>query len=224
MDLHAILLEIEQHGLPLVMLVMIIVVWFIPWVRSMQGSSNRASSPTDLETEQFEKSVIYDMEITQAITDILEEFGAQWAVLWQFHNGVISTAGVPFMKMSVTHEATAPDFEPRGAPYINIPISIFSDALQALQKTPILYVTLEGKYASIANIYRREKVHHGYYIRILNEKERLIAALSLTYAKPHKISEEDYSKVNGYANRISILLAKLAVSYPKKQRSTDRKS
>jgi hypothetical protein len=222
MTIHQILLEIEQHGLPLVMLVMIIVVWFIPWVKTMQAPQKR-EAPTALEVEQFEKTVIYDMEITQLLTDLIKEFGAQWAVLWQFHNGVISTAGVPFMKMSVTHEATAPNFEARGAPYINIPISIFSDALAALQKQCVLYISMDSKFTSITGIFKRENVHHGYYIRVLNEKERMIAVLSLTYAKSHKIDDNGCVDLIAYSSRIAILLSKLAMAYPKKQRAGDRK-
>jgi len=223
MTIHQIILEIEEHGLPLFMLVMLVVVWFIPWVKSMQGASKRNTLPTDDEQEMFEKTIIYDMEITQVLTDCIREFGAQWGILWQFHNGIMSTAGVPFMKMSVTHEATAPDFEPRGAPYINIPTSIFSDALQTLQKVCVLYVPLDSKFGSITSIFRKEKVHHGYYIRVLNEKDRLIAAMSITYAKAHKIEEDEYPKLKVYATRIAILLAKLATAYPKKQRIGDRK-
>jgi hypothetical protein len=222
MTVHEIILEIEQHGISLVMLIMIIVLWFIPWVKTMQEKSKREASPTDKEAKMFEDTVVFDMQITGILEELVKEFDAQWVVLWQFHNGVISTAGVPFMKMSVTHETAAPNYGTRGAPYVNIPISIFSEVLAALQKKCFLYVTADGKYSTMTAIYKKEEVNHGYYIKVTNERGSLIAVLSITYSTDTLIKDADIPKVKTYANRIAIMLGQLAVAYPKRNRVGDR--
>jgi hypothetical protein len=213
--------QIEEHGWAPALFLGLLFFWFIPWVKKMQAERDKPTivEVADKDLEEMEQVIHLDAAIQVLLEEIRTELNSHWVDLWQFHNGVRSITGVPFLKMSVTHEAFSKDFDPRLGPYVNIPIGIFSDVLIDVQQHGIVPVNLQSRYTAIVNIYQREGVKYGLYTRVSNASGKMIGVVSVTFARmPTEHEMPDYEKLHSYAGRISMLLAQLSVVSPLRHR------
>lgn len=202
---------IENHGLSLVLLLVIVFLWFVPWVKDLQTKSKKMGATDD---HPLTRTIEIENNITTILAQISKDFECQWATVWQFHNGMLSAGGVPFMKMSVTHEFSVAGVVPRLELYQGIPISVFIDAIKDVEKDGCLHVNMKSKFASIVNSYKRDGVKSGYFVRINSTKGTMIGILSISYNNTYKKHDlERIAELKVYSARIAAHLEELASYY-----------
>jgi hypothetical protein len=223
MDINVIslwLTEVEQHGITLVLLMMILFLWFIPWVKQMQRA---AAIKNDEKEDSLALQVKYEAEVNRILGALSDKLKCQWAVLWQFHNGTATIGGVPFLKTSVTNEVTDPEYAPRGDLYQQIPVSVFIDAIIKIKEDGYLTIGVNDKnYLPIVNSYKRDGVQRGYFVRVDDIHGRMVGILSVSFAVDNLgLFDRQVEDLKNYASRISMALAQIAAVTPPQHRRKD---
>jgi hypothetical protein len=213
-ELRSLMLLIENHGFTLILLIAVLV-----WI--VYPILQRGLKPhPDVHT--LEQAIEIEKTIVSVLAQIADEFGAQWSVLWQFHNGAVSVAKVPFVFMSVTHEYSAAGMLPRGPMYKGIPISVFASAVAAIVEKGHLVVTLKSPFQAIVSSYKRDGVKSGVFTRIRSSKGALMGVLSISYSKNRRYpTEKEIADLQVYAARLASLLEQLVSEYRPHRRIGD---
>lgn len=203
---------IESHGLSLVLLILLLVTFVIPWVVKMQKYYESGRNEGHEESEYIDEIIDLESGIIESLGQLAVEMDGQWATLWQFHNGTSSVDGVPFVKMSITHEFTAGSVRPRFELYQGIPISVFVDAITAIRVEGYLEVDSSSQFKSLVNSYKRDGINHAILIPVKNTAGKMVGILSVAYSKARRVShtEERKQAMQNSAIGISIQLSQLA--------------
>ena len=211
----------NEYGWPSILFLMLLFLWFIPWVKSIKNKSEKNEG----QAEYLQKTILgIESDINKILAQIGQELKCQWAVLWQFHNGTMSLGGVPFIKMSVTHEFVAVDYAPRADIYQGMPISVFIDAVIDVQEKGFLKVDLQDKkYQSVVNSYKRDGVGCGYIVSVEDTNSQMLGLLSMTWKMEamNDLSEAHITSIKGYSARLSMLLRQLSSLFKVPQRRWD---
>jgi len=216
------LILFNTYGWPAVMFIFIIIVWFIPWVKKMQSRDTVVASVD--KKEEVERMSNFEIEITNILTEAGKDVDADWAVLWQFHNGTNTVAGLPFIKMSVTNEYAKYGVTPRSEKYQGIPIGVFADAVARIETDGFLRVDLNSEYKAIANSYKTDGVECGYLFRINNVQGNFVGILSVSYRSCVDLNESQINIVKGYGARIAMTMVAMAATFsPRNRRKGDKK-
>lgn len=208
---------IEQHGLSLVLLVFMIIYWFIPWIKGLQKKEEQSDEyeitlqMRAREQELVSKILTADAEINVLLCEMLEHFNAQWVTLWQFHNGISSIGGVPFLKISATHERTAPDINPLAHVYKDMPVSLFLDEkTSAFDKEVIsVMVTDPAANSAIRNIMRSARIGKTFIGTIRGLNGGLLGVITMSFCDIKWIADEEYELIRSYSSRAAIALSNL---------------
>ncbi len=207
-NIEVILKLIEKYGLSLVLLVVVVFTWIIPEIKRMRDRDNHDGN------KRLEKTLVIEQSIVNVLNQTINDLNCQWAVVWQFHNGMLSAARVPFMKMSVTHEATANEVISRGESYQGIPIAVFIDAVMAVIENGVLHINLYCPYQSVVNSYKRDGVASGNLAVLKDIKDNTMGILSISYKdRTTPLNNEELEKFKEASVRVSVLLEELAQAY-----------
>jgi hypothetical protein len=208
---------IENHGLSLVLLIFMISFWFIPWVKRLnkkeeivddyQAIIDRRESQQAL-TEKIFKA---DSEINCILSEMLAHYEAQWVTLWQFHNGVNSIAGVPFLKISATHERTSIFVSPKAHMFKDMPVSLFLDDNAYLIEKEVSSLSLiDNKVNSaIRNLMASNNAKKMFIGIVRGVNGGLIGAITMAFIDDVWLSDEDYGQIRSYSSRSAIALSNL---------------
>lgn len=212
-----ILALIEKHGLSLVLLIFMGIYWFIPWIKRLQKKEDE-NDDYDLILQQREreqelvgKILAADSEINVLLCEMLEHFEAQWTTLWQFHNGISSIGGVPFLKISATHERTTPDVTSLAHLYKDMPVSLFLDEKTSTFDKEIMSVYLvdPATNSAIKNIMRSAGISKTFIGTIRGLNGGLLGVITLSFRGEIWLSDEEYGQIRSYSSRAAIALSNL---------------
>lgn len=107
MDIEKILTLIENHGITLVFL-LVLVAWLRPKLDDMWKLLMKMANPDKEPTEQcIERANAADDQIMAILRAIQKEFRASRAYVFQYHNGGENIMGGAFSRVSCTHEVVA---------------------------------------------------------------------------------------------------------------------
>lgn len=214
-SIEKILQLVERFGLSLVLLILLVVLWVIPEVKRLRKKAD------DIEDvgKRFESTLLTEHKIVSLLNQAVVDLGCQWAIIWQFHNGMLSAARVPFMKMSVTHEATSGGLAPRGDAYQAIPIAVFIEAVVEVIEKGYLSVDLSAPYQSVVNSYRRDGVKYGSFVPLKDTKGGVMGVFSISFAEREEpLTDAEIEKMKCLSIRVSVLLEELADAYKRPRR------
>jgi len=206
---------VENHGISLVMLILMLLVWFIPWVKDMQERDKRRRRTTDY---PYDGSVILeqlakiDSQIDTALAETAVKYGAKYSTLFQFHNGVVSFAGVPFLKMTATHQYVTTGMVPDANTYKDIPLSLFADVVVDLAKNKIVIVHNSDK-AATSPLNGRMDTHNVSTLvlcGLFNLSGHLIGAFSVSTENHRDYTKAEIENLKSVASRISIGICSMA--------------
>lgn len=212
---------IEEHGLSLVLLVFMIIFWFVPWVKRLnkkeeivdeyQAMIDKRESQQAL-TEKIFKA---DSEINILIAEMLAHYSAQWVTLWQFHNGVNSIAGVPFLKISATHERTSTTVSPKAHMFKDMPVSLFLDDNAYLIEKEVSSLSLfdEKVNSAIRNLMGTNQCQKMFIGIVRGVNGGLIGVITMAFLQDTWLTDEDYGLIRSYSSRAAIALSNLVTLY-----------
>lgn len=195
---------IDRYGLPLVGLV-VLIVWLRPkmdevW-RKMMGLGPK-------ENESVQKLLKADVEINGLLQEALIRFAGHWATVWQFHNGSMSMAGVPFLKLSATHEMTDNLHGAVAYLFQNMSTSLFSDNTMLMyQKRVVLLDTNDlALNSAVRNAMLTYKIVRSYMAGINDSRGCLVGAFTVSYDDHHDLTLAQQDLIAEYADRAGMLL------------------
>ena len=200
---------LNKYGWPAVFFLFGLFVWFIPWIKELKYNSEAKKMIES--TDSVSDIIELEKDLTIILGQIANTIKCQWAVIWQFHNGSVSLGKIPFIKMSVTNEYNVAEVNSRGQLYQDLPISLFTDALDVINDKGVLKVNVTGtKYSTITSAYKSDGISCGYFTRLTNAKGKFIGVLSVSFLKDIDLSNDKIIALTGFASRISMCLVKVA--------------
>ena len=208
---------IETHGLSLVLLVLMITFWFVPWVQKLSSKDDLSDEYQSLiekreESQAFTEKVFKaDAEINIIISEMLHHYAAQWVTLWQFHNGVNSIAGVPFLKISATHERTAANVNPKAYLFKEMPVSLFLDNSSTLVDKEVMSISVCdcNANAAIRNLMSSSDIKKSFIGIVRGVNGGLIGVITMGFLEEIWLSDEDYDHIRSFTSRTAIALSNL---------------
>lgn len=219
------LILFNTYGWPAVMFLFIMFWWFVPWIKRMITKTEKTPAPYE-DTHDIAILNASDAQINTLLGQACQKSRSHWCVLWQFHDGIKTIAGIPYVKQSVTHEYNVDGVEPRGAKYQGLPIGLFADALLEINKRGYIEViTGNTPYKTIENAYKSDGVSNGMFFRVCDIANKMVGILSISYETLTVIDLDTIEAMQGFASRIAMSLGSLAASrkhaHPLR-RSTDK--
>ena len=208
--LGAILLFVKDYGLPLVGLVLLIM-WLKPkadeaWSVLMDRA--KQVQPHNVQKE-FDKMLEVDLDVNVLIAEALHETNSDYVTIWQFHNGAISFGGIPFLRLSVTHQQVRSGLFGWGHTYQNLPTSLFV-ACKAFREMGDNFAIVEccdsNGNETIIGILRAHDIKSMFVQPVRDSHGMLIALITISYTKPCSRVDEQRKIFSNYALRLSILL------------------
>ena len=208
-ELGTILDLINKYGLPLVLLV-ILMIWIKPKVDDVWNLLiGKVSKSDDKDDECLREIIECENNVNMILHELVLKYKIARAVVWQFHNGVRSITGIPFMRLSITHEYTT--IVPVIQLYQNIPMSFVSNTVQELLDNDYVVVH-EGdiQYGASATELKNAQLKTVLYVAIRDPRNCLFGALSLSFAEDMEFTEDELDEFNHYSYRISAILETMA--------------
>ena len=145
-------------------------------------------------------------------------------MLWQFHNGTMTSSGAPFIKLSATHEYSINGVQSRSDIYQNIPLSIFSNIISDIKKGGYVRVDRTTGYSTITSVHELCEVGCGYHFRVNDYYGNIVGILSITFIKENVVlTNVQIQEMKEYSNKITILLSKVQLlTGQRNRRKTDK--
>jgi hypothetical protein len=153
-----------------------------------------------------------DMDLNVLITEALHEIDADYVTIWQFHNGAVSFGGIPFLRISVTHQQIRSGLLGWGHAYQNLPTSLFvacrsfKEMIDERRGAVINCDEREGN-ETIMGILLAHRIKELYVWPIRNSNGTLIALMTFSYTSKLKEKPENFDSIlNDYTTRGCVLL------------------
>jgi len=141
------------------------------------------------------RSIEQDVRVCVLLNLMLERTQASRVLLAQFHNGESLSSGKHFMRISVTHEATAPGVAPLSKYLQNMPLSRLASEIDVLVKSKVLYISdHEGLAVRCRQYLRRFGIAHIVQF-LVSDGNRPIGVLAFHYNHPSPPPEIDHKQV-----------------------------
>lgn len=146
-----------------------------------------------------------DNETNLILRDAMIRNGSCRVAIWQFHNGVRSLGGIPFLRLSITHEQT--DISPVMSLYQNIPLSLYSNVISALlTKNYLILQRDEPEYETMKLMMKDTGVCTKIFLPIKDYRGKLYGAISFAWLESRKLTLEEVEDLTEIVNRVSIVL------------------
>jgi hypothetical protein len=200
---------IDRYGLPLtalVVLVLFIWKWVLPKLDQAWNMYVGAANKPEVDIDRIFAT---DIEISNLLVEILRKTGAGWALVWQFHNGGTNLNGMPFLRLSATHEQAKVICENIAHLYQNIPTSLLIDGSGAcdINKMRSQTLCMDGtNNSAIRGIMTAHKMSLVHLCSLKDSHGSLVGYLTVCYMDKDSITNEDCSMLEEFAERAQILL------------------
>lgn len=203
---------INKYGVPIVLLV-----WLLWWIlkkgdeviKYLFGKVDKAS---DTVKKQANLMSIFEInsEVNEMLSQIVARYGTSYATLWQFHNGEMTIGGVPFVKISATHQKCKSNCFSWASRYQNVPTSFFADCIQ--EGIDLLEVDVDdvSKNDAIRGVMKILNIRKAYLFSVTDSKGGLIGVLTITFRNDSVcLSTDEINELREYADRAAIHLERL---------------
>lgn len=212
MELNSILHAIEEHGLPMVLLV-VLILWLKP--KFDQLWSKAVKSPEPEERKTFDEVLRIDSEINELLVEIVNHLHVFRATVWQFHNGAWGLGGVPFLRVSATHQKNDSSHPGYAHLYQNIPLSLFLEPAMLL--VPVYKIEANSPHSPLRGLLSAYGIGQLYLANICNSQGTNVGCLTVCYPKDTTLPRDTVDEIHEYAERLAILLDLQARLDPKKK-------
>ncbi len=202
---------VERYGLALVLLI-ILVMWLKPkldegWKVLM---SRAVTDPPDPH-KSMEEIIDIDVDLNALLIEARHDLDAGFATIWQFHNGATSMSGIPFLKISATHQQVRSGYAAWARVYQNLPVSLFiackSFSTMIKEKGPIVvHKDSPAGDEIITGMLDAHGLSTMYLCSIRDSSGRLVALLSFSYVRKQEMTPAQACIMVDYTTRISVLL------------------
>jgi hypothetical protein len=153
-----------------------------------------------------------DMDLNALITEALHEIDADYVTIWQFHNGAVSFGGIPFLRISVTHQQIRSGLLGWGHAYQNLPTSLFvacrsfQEMIDSRKCAVVNCAEREGN-ETIMGILLAHEIKELYVCPVRNSVGTLIALMTFSYTrKPDELPGNFGDILDTYSVRACVLL------------------
>ena len=212
MDISSIFLFIKQYGVPLVFLIALLY-WLKPKADEAWDViiSKARGTPSLNPHSGFDEMLQVDLDMNGVITEVLHETSSDYVSIWQFHNGAISLGGIPFLRISVTHQQIRSGLLGWGHMYQNLPTSLFvacrsfKSMINEFRSAVVMCDDYEGN-ETIVGILSAHDIKSMQVCPIRDSRDRLIALLTLSFVDEKSMALVKSEVLFGYTTRICILL------------------
>ena len=203
---------VNTYGLPIV-----VSVWLLYWIlkkgdeliKYLFGKVDKASNV--VETQRNLMSVFeINSDINEMLSEVVARYRTAYATLWQFHNGEMAISGVPFVKISATHQKCSSNCYSWASRYQNVPTSFFADCIQ--EGVDLLEVEVNdiSKNDAIRGVMKLLNIKKAYLFSVTDRKGGLIGVLTITYKKEGTcLNQDETNELREYADRAAIHLERL---------------
>lgn len=205
---------IKEFGLPLVLLVLGIF-WLKPkFDRIINLVIDMAERPRADENHSTLESIIdFDSSINSLLREALVELNADWAQLWQFHNGMYGIGGTrcPFLRVSITHEVLSIGTQSMYTMFQNIPTAFLGDAIIKMTTTD-RSTHKEGTAPTrshVSNIMANFEAKTGHIASVRDQNRSLVALLGIGFKNQRDLTEAESSYLGQIAFQIGVFMIKL---------------
>lgn len=201
---------IERYGLALVMLTLI-VLWLKPKLDQGWALLVSRMNTDPIDHKNIEEIMDIDVDLNALLIDARHELDAGYATIWQFHNGATSLSGIPFLRISATHQQVRAGYSSWARLYQNIPVSLFiaCKSFSAIMKDRSCAVVHKDQPAGdepIIGILEAHDLNTMTLCPVRDSTGRLVALLTFAYQRQHEMSSGQLCVVLDYVSRISVLL------------------
>lgn len=193
----------DRYGLPLVLLFML-VKWIIPKIDQVWSKALGEPISQDV-IDHLKISMDIDRRTNELLLEILSRFGCDWATVWQYHNGSISLAGMPFLRISATHQKAKEGHSVHAEAYQNLPTSlvfppmIFGDCVCVIDHS-------NADSVGILNMMNSHDIAIIYFAPVYNSSGMVVAILTVAFDSKVVLEENNTDVLQRYANRIGNML------------------
>lgn len=196
---------IEKYGLSLFFLV-VILVWLKPkidyvWFRFIGVEKQDDNTARDVKTVLETNS-----KINEILLEAIQDFQSESATLWQYHNGGMGLSGMPFLKISATHQKVPSGGQIWANTYQNLPISIIlHPAFLEDQDVYRLSLTTSDPFG-ITGLMNTISSKTIYICPIYSSQNLAVACLMISFIPDTTLTEADLRSLERYGHRIGALL------------------
>ena len=204
--------QIENHGLTLVLLLMLIL-WLKPKADEMWTTFVRMANPAPKEplAERLRRSNELNEKIMRSLQGLVGEYRAQRAYVFQFHNGCAGVTGVPFAKTSCTHEVVTLGVRPQQKWLQDMPVTLVWSFVRLFETglgvvCPDIAACFAETDASTYETLRVQGVKSVYCCALRSDTRDILGFVGLDYCNEYReLSSEELTKLQIHAERIAAM-------------------
>jgi hypothetical protein len=208
---------IEQHGLSLVLL-LLLVFWLRPKIDQLWNAMTdiKKVAASDSKKDNVEVIIQLNTEIKAILREGLIDTQAGWVQLWQFHNGTrgIGKGKIPFMFLTLTNEVCTPDLTEMRTQFKELPLSMFDFfATQLVSKDIVVHgrdmTNPDGSKTGMGKMMQTAGAECSAMRAIRDVDGAVIGFITFIYPKFTIFDDEQRQKFLVYGQRMAALLASL---------------
>lgn len=206
--LQIVLLSIEKYGLaPTLVILTILMVYQFVKDRNIEL---KIQQKIERDYKNMQTSKDRDPDIKNVLENILLSIEADWVLCWQFNNGVSSISGVPFIKMSITHEAIGANKYSLGVEYKDIQTSIMLPVpLSTIDKVNSIFIDDFDKVQKTSAVITemcKHRIKTLYSFPIKNIKGDIMGLVVACFSNKVELSDHDKEETCRKVSAISVYL------------------
>jgi hypothetical protein len=134
------------------------------------------------------------------------------AYVFEYHNGVTSLGGLPFLKMSNTYEVVNAGVQSNQSTLMDLPCLLYQKLIRALDLNPYVFLNVNDRKEEYGQLVYEMMVEQGVtqaiLFRFVDKKNRTAGFVGLDYACTEpKCTEGTIEIVRELAAKIGVLLA-----------------
>jgi hypothetical protein len=164
----------------------------VAWYRSYQAKKRLSKRDTVADELRFSK------EVTNKLDYIKEKFRANRVWIAQFHNGGnYLPVGRSIQKFSIFHEVLSPDVQPIKLLFQNIPVTLFSRAINKIYEDGVLGIQCmkspESDQYGLKNVMIETGCRSYYCFGIFSYDHKFLGMLGVEYLEEETVLSSDES-------------------------------
>ena len=218
MDIEKILTLIENHGLTLIALV-VLVGWLRPKVDDMWAAIMKLAArpehplpvPEDSLSVKVERGKELAGKIKRYIQTMLGEFRADRVYIFQYHNGGRGVGGIDFIKVSCTYETVTIGTRPQQKWLQQMPITLVWSFVRLIDTgvgvvCPCIEECFSETDASTYETLRTQGIKSCYCVGLYSDTREPIGFVGVDYCgERREWSKDEMTKLQIHAERLSAM-------------------
>lgn len=191
-----------QYGTPLVITSVVIYIairYAEIWLKKMEraaavGVKGQEDRNKEEHTRLLELRKKVNETVNTSLDRLMTKAGADRAFIFEFHNGGVSLAGLPFLKMSNTYEVVDTGIVPQSYNLQSMGVAMFSGLIGETLNKDYVVVDVSNRIAAIRPVTYEtlvvQGIHTSIFTKITDVKGRIIGYCGLDYVRAEHTLEE----------------------------------